>query len=155
MKIITKLTTIPENSTIMNGFDKVDYHDTYQIQKKTEKSAEEISKEIMKLPGWIVVLFKLRNSIVSVFGLKTDRKNNEQDTFFTLIEKNENEIVMGEVDKHLNFRVSIMKDESKNTISLTTVVHFNNVWGRIYFFPVKPFHKIIVKSLLKIYLKEH
>jgi hypothetical protein len=153
MKPITKLTAIPKDSVILNGFDKVDYYDIYQIQKKTEKSAEEISKEIMKLPNWAVVLFKLRNSIVKIFGLKTERKNKEQDTFFTLIEKTENEIVLGEVDKHLDFRVSIMKD-TENTISLTTVVHFNNVWGRIYFLPVKPFHKIIIKTLLRKYLKK-
>jgi len=154
MKKVIKTNAIPEKSLILNGFGKVDYYDTYQIQKNTELNAEEISKEIMKLPRWATALFKLRNLIVGIFGLKTDKKNKEQETFFTLIEKNENEIVAGEVDKHLNFRVSIMKNETENTISLTTAVHFNNVWGRIYFFPVKPFHKIITKTLLRKYLKK-
>lgn len=151
MEAIAKLTAIPKNSAIASGFGEVHYHDTYQIQKKTEEGAEEISRMVMQLPNWALVLLKLRNSIVKIFGLKTDSASSE--TFFTLIEKNDSEVVMGELDKHLDFRLSIMKDTSANTVSLTTIVHFNNTWGRIYFFPVKPFHKIIVKALLKKYLK--
>jgi hypothetical protein len=154
MRKIIKLSTIPKKSLILNGFSKVDYYDSYQISAKTEKSAEEISKELLQLTGWTIALLKLRNSIVKVFGLKTET-NKKQDTFFMLIEKNEDEIVMGEADKHLDFRASVMKNRLENTISLTTVVHFNNIWGRIYFFPVRPFHKIIMKALLKRYLKNY
>ena len=154
MKKILKQNAIPTNSLILNGFEKVDYCDTYQIQKKTEKNAEEISKEIMQMPKWASILFKLRNRIVGVFGLKTDKNSEKTDTFFTIIENTENEIVMGEVDKHLNFKLSILKNNIENTISLITIVHFNNIWGNIYFFPVKPFHKIILKTMLKRYLKK-
>jgi len=154
MKKVIKLNAIPEKSLVLNGFGEVHYNDTYQIQKSTELNAKEISNEIMKLPCWAVALVKLRNLIVGIFGLKTDKANKEQDTFFTLIEKNENEIVMGEADKHLDFRVSVMKNEQENTISITTIVHFNNVWGRIYFFPVKPFHIIVMKTLMRNYLKK-
>jgi len=153
MKKILKLNVIPTNSLVLNGFEKIDYHDTYQIQKKTKKNAEEISKEIMQMPKWVSLLFKLRNRIVGVFGLKTDKNTEKSKTVFALIENNENEIVMGEVDKHLDFRFSVLKDNTENTISLITVVRFNNIWGNIYFFPVKPFHKIILKTSLKRYLK--
>lgn len=152
MKKVIKLDAIPEKSVILNGFKKVDYSDTYSIQKKTDKPIEEISKELMRLPGWAAVLLRLRNSIVKVFGLKTDKQEGDHDTFFTLIEKNEDEIVMGEPDKHLDFKASIMRNKSEQTIFLTTVVHYNNVWGKIYFFLIKPFHKMIMKALLKRYL---
>ncbi|MDR2938243.1 MAG: DUF2867 domain-containing protein [Prevotellaceae bacterium] len=151
MKTIAKLNVIPENSVAANGFGKLHYCDVYQVQRKTEKSAEEIAREVMRLPGWALALFKLRNAIVGIFGLKTDP--GEGKSFFSLIEKNDTEIVLGESDKHLDFRLSVMNDKLTGTISLTTLVHFNNVWGRVYFLPVKPFHKIIVKSLMKIYLK--
>jgi hypothetical protein len=153
MNKIVKLSAIPEKSHILNRFGEVHYCDSYQVYKKTEKSAEEIAREIMKLPGWALALLKLRNAIVGVFGLKTDPKNEAEKTFFTVIENNDNEIVMGEIDRHLDFRLSIMKDKSEGAVSLTTVVHFNNMWGRVYFFPVKPFHKIIIRTLLKKYLK--
>jgi hypothetical protein len=32
--------------------------------------------------------------------------------------------------------------------SLTTLVHFNNRFGRFYFALIKPFHRLMVKSLL-------
>jgi len=152
MKRVLKLNAIPANSLILKGFENIDYCDVYQIQKKTGKTAEEISKEIMQMPKWASILFKLRNRIVGVFGLKTDKNSEKTDTFFTIIKNTENEIVMGEVDKHLNFKLSILKNNIENTISLITIVHFNNIWGNIYFFPVKPFHKIILKTMLKRYL---
>ena len=151
MKKVIKLNVIPEKSLILNGFGEVHYYDTYQIEKQTELSAEEISKDIMKLPRWVVLLLKLRNSIGGFVGLKTTDKKIGEGDFFTLIEKNENEVVAGETDKHLDFRTSVMKDTAESTITLITIVHFNNVWGRIYFFPVKPLHKILIRTLLKKY----
>ena len=153
MKKVSKMKSIPKGSDVLDGFNHIDYLDIYEIEKDTDKSAEEVSKEIMRLPKWVDSLFKLRNTLVRVFGLKVDKQNEGEETFFTLIKKNDNEIIMGEDDKHLNFRASIMIDKSRNTISLITLVHFNNLWGKIYFLPVKPFHKIIMKSLLKRHLK--
>jgi len=150
MKTVTRLTVIPENSVISNGFDRIDYFDTYRVIKSTSSSAEEIAAEIFKLPKWVNWLMNIRNSIVMIFGLKSNKKTGEgQTTYFAVIEKNENEIVMGETDKHLDFRVSVFIDRANSFIYLTTLVHFNNFLGRAYFFPVKPFHKIIVKSILK------
>ncbi|MDR0748629.1 MAG: DUF2867 domain-containing protein [Tannerellaceae bacterium] len=153
MKKVIKSENIPLKSTVANGFGRIDYQDIYSIAQQTGKTAKEISKELLAMPGWVSVLFRLRNRIVGVFGLKTDRNTPKAEIFFTVIENREDEIVMGEVDKHLNFRASILKDESGSTISLITVVHYNNVWGKVYFFPVKPFHKIIMRVLLKRYLK--
>lgn len=154
MKKVIKSKSIPAKSTITNGFGRIDYQDIYSIVQQTDKTAEKISKELLVMPRWVDALMKLRNRIVGVFGLKTDRNTQKSETFFTVIENREEEIIMGEDDKHLNFRASILKDSSEGTLSLITVVHYNNVWGKVYFFPVKPFHKIIMRVLLKRYLKE-
>ena len=64
---------------------------------------------------------------------------------------------MGENDKHLNFKVSILleKLEANNkSITISTIVVFNNWFGKLYFFPVKPFHKLIVPIMLKSILKD-
>jgi hypothetical protein len=153
MNKVLKSENIPAKSTIANGFGTIDYHDTYSIAKVSDKSAEEISKKLMQLPDWVNMLFFIRNRIVGLFGLKTDKNTSKSDTFFKLIENRDEEIVMGEDDKHLNFKASIFNNKASSIISLTTVVHYNNVWGKVYFFPVKPFHKIIMKVLLKRYLK--
>ena len=68
--------------------------------------------------------------------------------------KTENEVILGEDDKHLNFRVSLIlnpkgkKTENKALI-VSTTVEFNNWFGRLYFLPVRPFHKLIVPTILK------
>jgi hypothetical protein len=106
---------------------------------------------------------KLRDIIVKGFGLKTGDKNDiiiephysigSKAVYFTVLDRNENEIVMAENDKHLNFSTSVMveKDPASSTINLSTIVQFNNFFGSLYFLPVKPFHRIIIKSLLKKY----
>ncbi len=150
MKTVTKLNTIPENSAIANGFEKIDYCDSFRISKSTRDNVEKIAGKIFEMPKWVGWLMSVRNSIAGIFGLKIgkDVKPNIA-MYFTVIEQNENEIVMGEADKHLDFRASVFVDRANSFIYLTTLVHFNNVWGKIYFIPVKPFHQIIIKSLLR------
>jgi len=39
--------------------------------------------------------------------------------------------------------------QNMNNVYLTTIVKFHNIWGKLYFAPVKPFHKLIIKTLLE------
>lgn len=82
---------------------------------------------------------------------ESDFKPGNKIGFFNIYDKNEYEIIMGEDDRHLNFRVSLFKETKvdDNKFTITTVVKFNNNFGRLYFIPVKPFHKLIVKSMMK------
>ena len=60
--------------------------------------------------------------------------------------------VLGMPDKHLDFHVSMWcgeYHEGKQELRITTVVKYNNWLGRAYFFIIRPFHGIIVKSILK------
>ncbi len=102
--------------------------------------------------------------IVKLFGLKTGIRKRKgeaghstdhslQNSFgeISIIIRNENEIVMGDDDRHLYYRLSVLKRGTGkyNEICLTTVVRFHNTWGRAYFTMIKPFHKIIVRYMLK------
>ncbi len=151
MKTVTTLTTIPENSIISNGFETIDYCDSYRINKATNETAEEIAIKIFKQSKWEKRLFAIRDAIAGIFGLKTGKETPQTQTvgFFPIIEQHENEIILGANDKHLNLKVSVFIDREKSFIYLTTIVHFNNFFGRLYFLPVKPFHKILVKSGFK------
>ena len=78
---------------------------------------------------------------------------------FKLYGKTENELILGEEDKHLKFRVSILTDDeiahkNRQYLMITTAVEFTNLFGRIYFFPVKPFHQLIVRTTLKRMVKQ-
>lgn len=163
-----KRSSIPEESLIVDNFGKADYSDTYKIELAfSDKSVDEMTADIFNSAQWVDNLMKLRDGIVKVFGLKTGCKNGimaEQHYsvgskigYFTVSDRNENEIVMAENDTHLNFRTSVLvvKNTAKSSVYLSTVVHFNNRFGRLYFFFVKPFHCMIIKSILKKYVNEN
>ena len=65
---------------------------------------------------------------------------------------NAQEIVFGMPDKHLTFHAALWcgeKESGGQTFTITTVVKFNNRLGRLYFFFIRPFHKVIIRSMLK------
>ena len=68
-----------------------------------------------------------------------------------MLSSTENEVVLEDHDKHLEVRVSLLVEPEGETaiVYANTVVHVNNVFGKIYMFFVTPFHKIIVPSSLK------
>ncbi|MDR1338982.1 MAG: DUF2867 domain-containing protein [Prevotellaceae bacterium] len=157
MKVIVKADKIPDKSIISNGFGKTDYCDSYRIVKQTNETVDGITTQIFRMPGWVIGLMKIRNGIVEIFGLRSGENVKEaayypvgsKAGYFTVTERNANEIIMGEDDRHLYFRTSVLIDREQSFIYLTTIVRFHNLWGRIYFLPVKPLHRLIVKSLLK------
>jgi len=118
-------------------------------------------------------LFNLRNKIVAKFGLKIpDGTNDPQEQLknfrcepgeriglFKVFASHENEVILGEDDKHLNFRISLFLEKfsdknSKKNLTVSTTVVFNNWLGRVYFLPVRPFHSLIVPTILKGIIKD-
>ncbi|NLT52323.1 MAG: DUF2867 domain-containing protein [Ignavibacteria bacterium] len=157
MTRIYKIRELPKETLIMKNMESVNYYDSYMIKKKTSDSIEIITKKILTLPSWIIFALRIRYYlIVRPLGLSTGRFDSgienlkENDNPVPIIGKNENEIVMGSDDKHLYYRISIMKREieQESEIYLNTIVKYNNIWGKLYFMPVKIGHKLVVKSLL-------
>ena len=164
----------PDRSIIdrnLNG--SIDYLDTFNIDV-IHAGCESIdyltAMLFTSLPDWVWALLKFRDLLVRPFGLETGlipsqasiEKSihftaGDRAIFFTVTDRNESEIVMSEDDKHLDFRTSLFLDKTKagrrNTLHLTTLVQFHNWWGRLYFLPVKPFHKAIMKTLLRQLVK--
>jgi len=165
---ITKI-SIPADSLIHGTLNQIHYADCYSVDFHHERAitVEEIARAFFKsIPGWVHFLLDLRNWVVKWFGLKGENAREvlarlENDAIepgkpfgiFKVIEKNANEILMGEEDKHLDFRVSIRlntKGGNEYTASVATVVQFNHFSGRLYFLSIKPFHKLIVRRMMAI-----
>ncbi len=165
---------IPDCSALLKGQRNYDYVDSYQSSYRdpyNKVSSKDIGKAFFSAaPNWTRRLFAFRNKLVRVFGLKTSQPPHNSDEFFNnfswqpgerigifqVFKKTENEVIMGENDKHLNFRVSLLKEQyngNSQLLTISTVVEFNNWFGRLYFLPVKPLHKIIVPAMLKSILK--
>ena len=54
-------------------------------------------------------------------------------------------------DTHLNFRIVVdvkSLNETTRRVTATTLVHRNNIVGRVYLATVMPFHKLIVPTML-------
>jgi len=157
-----------------NHYDYIDFYQSQLVDKNSNIGPTEVGKAFFSSgPKWVGKLFGLRNKIVALFGLKTSGKitdrqaqldnfkcePGEQLGLFKVFSKTNNEVVIGENDKHLNFRVSLLLDQvpndtDKKTLTITTAVKFNNWFGRLYFLPVRPFHKLIVPTMLKGIIKE-
>ena len=174
---MTTTSTIPDSSILKSDDNSFDYVDSFRKSFLDEADSIDITT-IGKLffasgPKWIDGLFTTRNKVVSLFGLKTPgsstsrqkQLNNfkcekgEQLGLFKVFDKTDNEVILGEDDKHLNFRISLLLDKSpdkdeQKSLTITTTVKFNNAFGRLYFLPVRPFHKLIVPTMLNGILKE-
>lgn len=156
-------TQLPSQSNCPAYIDEVDFEDAYKI-KLTDANMpiEEIYLNIFAYtPKWVNYLMMLRNNIVGIFGLDTGvgvgeitTKNIKVGTkagVFRIFAITDNEIIAGEDDKHLNFRVSILKQN--NEVIISTLVHYNNSFGKAYMSIIMPFHKMVVKAMLKNALK--
>jgi hypothetical protein len=112
-------------------------------------------------PSWIRKLTKVRDAIVVPFGLKTTEQlrtvanggTAQRVGIFKVYTTSETEIVLGEDDRHLDFRVSVLSSvasmpEDGRRLTLSTVVHCHNLLGRAYILVIAPFHRMVVKATL-------
>jgi len=138
MTKIYKYDVPPENSLIKKDFGIIHHCDSYMLICHKEQSIDSLVTEVFRVPFWVEVLMRIRDSIVHIFGLKTGKSKNinalndypigSKAIYFTVIDRNNDEIVMAENDKHLNFRTSLLKMQNGqgSAIYLTTIVQFNN-----------------------------
>jgi hypothetical protein len=108
---------------------------------------------------WVARLMWWRDRIVAVFGIKTSTQLQTARTagamrrilFFRIYEQDAQEILLGEDDHHLDFRVSVRVEPTGGAtqVIFTTVVHCHNLLGRVYLLVIAPFHRLVVRSTLQ------
>ncbi len=161
---------LPTNSHISTALDRVDYADAYASAFSAKKalSIEDVARAFFSAsPKWISLLFRLRNELVRVLGLKTphgkpptelqdsDFEKGKTLGLFKILDKNQREILCGEDDWHLNFRASFFLERNSGenpfqyNLIFSTTVKFHGLFGRLYFLPVKPLHKLIVRAMIR------
>jgi len=152
-------TTVPQaEPDIESSLAPVHYQDTYScsVPRSAPLTWEQIGEAIRKaMPWWAVALLGVRNALVGWTGVKTRREGKgEGYGIFQLFETHEtaeDRRVLSQADKHLDFRivVSLAWTDGVQAVSTTTLVQFHNRAGRVYFFFVKPFHRLIVSSMMR------
>ena len=110
-------------------------------------------------PTWMAALIGLRDRIMSGFGVATSREmrarleQNGQDrlNFFRVYSRSDNEIILGDVDVHLDFKASFLlrpTADGRQELVVTTVVFCHNLLGRTYLRAIEPFHRVVVRAFL-------
>jgi hypothetical protein len=131
--------TLPPASTLWSMHQTGDFIDCYSVASTL--SPREAAERGLSLPGWARSLLGLRNALVRPFGLKTGEP--DRPIFPTCLET-ETEIILGTDDRHLNFRIAVLRQEGR--LYMSTWVHPHNIWGRAYLRLVMPFHILISRG---------
>jgi uncharacterized protein DUF2867 len=106
-------------------------------------------------PRWIEMLLALRNLLVAPFGLKAsgtaDRGTLGMIGMFPVISETPEQLVAGFNDSHLDFRVviDVAAVGAGRQVTATTLVRTHNRLGRFYLAAITPFHRLVVKSVLR------
>lgn len=142
----------------MEALSKIDYEDTFFVNCPAGISSTDVLLGFSNAsPKIVKILMAFRNGVVSLVGLKTGRnaslldasniKTGNRFGVFEIGSITPQSAVIGADDSHLDFRVFL--DLGGGMLSCKTQVKFNNALGRVYFFFVKPFHRMIVPLMLK------
>jgi hypothetical protein len=111
---------------------------------------------LSRQPRWITTLMALRDRLVMPFGLKTSADlvvKTFSDTIgiFPVLSQSPDRLVAGFDDRHLDFRVVIDVAASGpgQEVTATTLVLTHNRLGRTYLAIILPFHRLVVRSMLR------
>ena len=155
---------LPPESRISRAFASTDYADAYSVELPSGASTDpgRLARCIFEQPSPLSqFLLRTRDLLVGVFGLKTATRlpANGKDgvsriAIFRVYSIDPTEIVLGEDDKHLDFRVSVLCSGQQapgetRCVTLSTVLHYHNRFSRLYFFVIAPFHRMLAQASLR------
>jgi hypothetical protein len=141
------------------------FHDSYRapLSRARDDVVEVFFAVFGHHPTWMKIVLVLRNRLASCFGLevstaaeimrpqaKSSYQVGEKIGPWPIFHLTETELVAGRNNKHLDFRLSVLKEadgESFNAI-VSTVCTTHNAFGKIYLVLIIPFHKWGVRRLM-------
>ncbi|MFH1343122.1 MAG: DUF2867 domain-containing protein [Pseudomonadota bacterium] len=107
-----------------------------------------------RAPRWVDALLTLRNILVAPFGLKTSgaaATARDMIGIFPVISQTPDRLVAGFNDSHLDFRivVDVATHGAGQQVTATTLVKTHNRLGRTYLAVILPFHRLVVRAMLR------
>jgi len=161
-------TVCPQDSLLYPHLERADYVDRFSVRIRDMDhciTLDDVAAVFASpLPRSVALLLKIRDVLVAPLGLKKSADFvTEQGTFpgrvesggtlgfFRVFERSRHELILGQDDRHLDFRISLHWNSEtlgETVVVLTTMVFFNNRLGRAYFAVIRPFHVWIVPILM-------
>ena len=155
---------IPSCSILGRGLiDRAYFLDSYRAPLiRTQASTVEIFFAIFAhQPTWMKLVLIARNRIASFCGLeapttseiirlevKDSYRIGDKIGVWPIFAMTENELVAGRNNKHLDFRLSVLKEAGGESVVVSTVCTVHNWYGKVYLFFIVPFHRWGVQQLL-------
>lgn len=164
MKTRIRQVPCPSDSAISEWLREASLADAFAVDLTAQEAArgiESLARSTLGHPApWLRALLSIRDMAVRPLGVKSSEQMRRQAVdagadhidFFRIISRTESEIVVGEDDRHLDFRASLLLRRNDDTtgaeLVATTVVHCHNLAGRAYLFAIAPFHRQVIRSNL-------
>lgn len=166
----TRATTVPEGLLLETLMPEWTFRDCCCRDLSADSNALGIDELCFRVfgtaPRWVDWLMDVRNIVVGWFGLKNvgrlrtprstdpERKNRplavgDRVGAFRVFGRRDDEVVMGETDRHLDVLISLRHDRAAGVLYISTSVREHNRLGWAYMLVVKPAHKIIAPAVLR------
>jgi Protein of unknown function (DUF2867) len=149
----------PAESGVASWFD-ADLADAFAVPiaaADVAKGIDSLARSALSDPApWIRVLLGARDALVAGLPVKTSQEvrraaiadNADRIDFFRIRARSDRELILGEDDRHLDFRLSLLlrarPDGSGDELVATTVVRCHNALGRVYLALIARFHRLVV-----------
>ena len=151
---VHEVTPAIDRNTLLAGAQFVDAF-SIAIDNPALDARHAAERMMARQPRWIETLTSLRNILVTPLGLKTSGESRtaprEMVGIFPIVSQTPDRLVAGFNDKHLDFRVvvDVANSGALRNVTLTTLVLTHNRLGRTYLAIILPFHRLVVRSLLR------
>lgn len=151
---------LPSESRLAKLYGQADFADAFSVDLPADDThdAASLAEDLFaQQPKWIARLLQVRDTLVQPFGLKraADLRSMSADrlNIFRVYERHDDEIILGEDDAHLDFRLSVLvgpaSDDHPRRLIVTTLVFYNRLLGRAYIALIAPFHRMVVRASLR------
>jgi Protein of unknown function (DUF2867) len=142
---------IPADALLARALPRIDYSDAYSAPLPSGvTTAAQLARACFAQPSlWARGLFAVRQGFARLAGLQTATPAHGERLvpIGHVYAVRDEELLWGMDDEHLDFRSSFLVRDGVATIG--TVVQLHNRLGRAYFAVVKPFHRQIVRRMLR------
>jgi hypothetical protein len=151
---VREVTPDPGCAALLPDAQFIDAH-RVDIGDTVMDAREACVRMVLHPPRWIDALLRLRNILVSPFGLKTSGQDAPAPGgligLFPVVSETPERLVAGFNDYHLDFRIVIDVDNGAEgrQVTSTTLVRTHNLLGRAYLTLIMPFHKLVVRSMMR------
>ncbi|MGY3237101.1 hypothetical protein ACVWZ4_002235 [Bradyrhizobium sp. USDA 4472] len=150
---VREITPDVEAGTVLAGAQFIDAF-RVDIGKAAVNAREACTRMVLNGPRWVDALVRLRNVLVTPFGLKTSGEGAPAPGgvigLFPVLSETPERLIAGFDDSHLDFRivVDVAGNAASRQVTLTTLVKTNNLLGRIYLALITPFHKLVARGMM-------